>query len=293
VRFFRHRKIWIGWSALAFLLGGIFFLVPYLAEPRYQGRRLSYWLGEYLGGTARAQAQAEEAVLAIGSEGVPTLMRLLLPARESSLKRFLERKLGVEFIRDDASESARRQMGAIGFQLLGERAAPAIPLLVPILEDPDRSYVAWETLTSIGAPALPTAQRYLASTNSYAKERAVWAMVALAKTNEPAWHMLLTNSDPAIRATSYLVLGARAPLHSKIYDLILTALNDPNEQTASAAALAFRTMGDFGTNALPRLYEMQKTTNALLAAEISSSIKNLERRMRLQKNRQAKERTPE
>ena len=295
MRLFAHRRIWLGCGLLVALVG-LLFVFPYLAEPRYQGKRLSSWLRQYLHGNARAQAEAKEAVLAIGPEGVATLMRLLIPPRESSLKQLLEKKLNVEFIRDEADESAQRQMGAMGFHILGERAAPAIPHLVPLLHETDsgRARLAREALTSIGAPALPALQMLLASTNPEVKRSAVRPLVAVLKTNEFAWHSLLTNTDPEIRGEAYLVLSihARHP-GSKVYELILAGLNDPHELAASRAALAFRVMGDVGTNALPRLSEFEKTTNALLATEVAWTIKSLQKKMRLQQSRQTKSAAPD
>lgn len=144
----KRRLVWLMIACLAVLAAGtaIWFRANYHPEPVYQGRPLSYWLNQMsprLSMTRpvnarsffQAQMQAQAAVSHIGTNAIPTLLRML-EAQDSSLKlRFyvlIERlpHVHIRFARaDDLVWEAQR-----GFQLLGRPAAVAVPDLINIYQ---------------------------------------------------------------------------------------------------------------------------------------------------------------
>ena len=280
-----RKRVWIGSLVVLLLLAGTFFLVSYFSEPRYQGRRLRYWLSEYQRGNPRA----EEAVRTIGPKAVPALLEMLFtPEPRFASEQLLEKVLNVQLERDYSPTLEIRSYGALGFRILGAEAASAIPELTRILTDDSRAHEAWEALTGIGAPAMPVVEQFLAGTNRIAKKYATFAAISIGAGDEAALMKLLKHPDPNIRADAFIALpGYISRPGFRVYDHLLAGLDDPNELAASRAATALRLVGDVGTNALPRLYQLADTTNALLAAEIALSIKYLEKRIRLQREQTA------
>jgi HEAT repeat protein len=279
LKLLRHKRVWMGCAAVLLVLVGIVGLLVYFSEPRHQGRSLSFWLEEYHQGNSKAR----EAVLAIGPEATPALLRMLASGRKPFLRRRLERLLGME--EDYTGLADEWQKGQSGFFILGEKAAPAIPLIVPLLTDKDRAPYAWDILTLIGRPALPTARQFLTSTNRETQRSAVFAMAGVLNQDEPALQELLAHEDPIIRGETFIALAVYAQrTGSGYFERIVAGLEDPDPFAASHAAIALRLMGDTGTNALPELYRLEGATNALVAAEIASSIKTLTKRMRIQQS---------
>jgi hypothetical protein len=140
----RRKMIVLGAAVLVMGL-----MVGYLAgpaEPRYKG----YTLTEYLEGHWVQMdrgfgtndpdphfAPDKQAVLAIGTNGIPTLLRLsrtVDPTWKVNLVSWLKgHKLMRATYRD---AQTKRNLGFVGFYLLGEEAAPATSALVRLTQDP-------------------------------------------------------------------------------------------------------------------------------------------------------------
>jgi hypothetical protein len=276
-------KLAISLLAGALLLIAAFVLSHHFSEPRHNGKRLTFWLKEYY---ERYTPRSEEAILTIGTNGIPTLLKLLLHERSRSLSQFIEKTgLPIELIQDNAPVMERRHLATIGFQVLGSNAAPAIPMLLPLLDDSPRSHLASQALVSIGEPALAPIRPYLASTNSGTKRHAVHLVLWItqhARTNLDAF---LAHPDPAIRAATYLSIPPpRGVWYDYVLEKLLEGLKDPDPIAASYAAIALRNRGNDATNALPRLYRLKdelKPTNTMVAIELANTIKSLEKRIRL------------
>ena len=271
------RRVFISVLAGALLLAGVFALSHYFSEPRHGGQRLTFWLKEYY---ERSSPRSEKAILAIGTNAIPTLMKMLLEERSFFLSSLVE-KLPIEFVRDDSAWMQRRNLATVGFRVLGSNAVSAVPALLPLLEDRSRSYLAAEALQYIGEPALMPVEAYLTSTNANTKRYAVHLILAITDHAPAKVQSLLDHPDPVVRGHTYLYLRRPGVSTDYVLDELFKGLRDPDPSAASYAAIAIRTMGDDGTNALPRLYELQNSTNTLAQTELATTIKNLEKRIRL------------
>jgi hypothetical protein len=128
-------------------------LVAYLTtppEPSYQGRTLTEWLKihakyheksdpNYFNPDSREAASAE-AIQRIGTNGIPTLLRLI-EAKDSPMKDRANLLLATQsFIRfrfQPADEL--RYLAFLGFGHLGEGAMPTVPVLIQLMQTPDSS----------------------------------------------------------------------------------------------------------------------------------------------------------
>ena len=109
-------------------------------EPVYGGKSLSYWLRSYAtiqtgGMTGRGRALAEDALHHIGTNAIPTLLRLLQAKNYPltiKLDALIKKQHFVKspfWLADDKNIEA-----ALGFQVLGAEAKSAAPELINIFE---------------------------------------------------------------------------------------------------------------------------------------------------------------
>ena len=109
---------------------GLAWLLLQPGEPVYEGRPLGYWLEayNYVVVDRPGREQADEAVRHVGTNAIPTLLRLLR-ANDSDLKYKInewaskQRVIKVKriYARDENSEAF------IGFRILGPEAKVAVP----------------------------------------------------------------------------------------------------------------------------------------------------------------------
>ena len=129
-------------------------------EAAYQGKRLSAWL-RVVGSPNLVEAnQAREAVKEMGTNALPTLIRML-GTRESLLKSKLRQaSFRYPLVRRfyvPAPDPPGPGLWWMGFRILGSRAKPAVPQLIEMLGTEDdliRSRVA-SSLEAIGPIAFP------------------------------------------------------------------------------------------------------------------------------------------
>jgi hypothetical protein len=154
-------------AALALLLGAVVTFAPKSNEPVYEGRSLTQWLREVdeaplswngLEETNHPVRIAIRAVRAIGTNGVPTLLRLI-EARDSRAKTavlYLLDKQTVVRIRVRRAENLNRY-GIKGFQLLRTNAQAAVPSLLvdSHAKDPQLRTRALLALEMLGYPGTP------------------------------------------------------------------------------------------------------------------------------------------
>lgn len=123
---------------------------PREPEPVYRERTLTSWLRDY-------PQQANEAVRQIGSNAIPTLLRLLLKrdsATKLKLMNLVQRQHIIKF--DSTLAEVWNNAAEKGFQVLGAQAESAVPSLIEIASQNtfyrSRAY-AIQALGNIGPPA--------------------------------------------------------------------------------------------------------------------------------------------
>lgn len=284
MRTLRRKILWLTLGVFLILVV-TFTLFSYFSEPRHNGRRLSAWLALY-NQNIRLNAEVEEAVRAIGTNAIPTLVKMLIPGGNFSVVRLVERAgLHIELIEDTSDRWRDHNLAMHGFRILGPQASNAVPQLLTILENSDRAYFAAEALQTIGSPALAPVQQLLTSTNVETKRHSVHIILSITRRDTNTVSRLLTHPDHFIRGETYLWLRSHNLPPAYILSTLLDGLNDPHTYAAQRAVIGIRSLPlENATNALPRLYELQSTTNALLARELTNAIKNIEKRVRIEQS---------
>jgi HEAT repeat protein len=250
----RSMAFWSDWSwkvrvvALA-LVAGLVVLVFYQREPRYEGMALSEWLtagmnGDSDGDVTYAQHTVSKALVAMSPQALPILVDWL-ETRDSKigsvLTEFLQKQSLVEI--GFGKHVSRHELAAYGFALLGTNAAPAIPRLASLIEDPELSGSAFSALRSIGMAA--SEELLTALTNSQPNIRAS-AMVCLASwpfVHDPAilsaLLRTLEDSDATVASHTVQVL-VRMKVHADIvHPAILKLAAQTNYLARSTAIRAF------------------------------------------------------
>ncbi|HEX7861081.1 MAG TPA: hypothetical protein VF773_12180 [Verrucomicrobiae bacterium] len=267
--------------ALAVLIFASYALISYIAEPRYKGRSFTSWLREYEQ-NLWDESESARAILAIGTNAAPTLAKMVLAQESFSLARVAKKlRIPIEFLASsEPYENHRLAMN--GFRLLGPTASNALPFLSSVALEPD-AYYAYEAIQAIGQPALPLLNQMLSTTNHEAKRYAVWSILNINFKDFGALSNLLIYPDPQVRGEAYLCVPSRhyIPQADRL-EILLRGIGDPQTFASQRAVLGLRQLGLYATNALPRLYELQSTTNARLAQEITTTIQNIEKRVRIE-----------
>jgi HEAT repeat protein len=196
------------------------------AEPVYKGEPLSYWLQCYDGQmptglpNANREAQANEAIKAVGANAIPTLLRLLdwREPRWKGLLRALEARIGVNKIPNTLAPRAVYQVqGAFG--TLGSKASNAAPKLIEIYNHNPNVTVKLVALSSLGQigpaarEAVPALIRIATqpTTNGFMVQyQACHTLVGIHADPElavPALIKCLEDKESIVRATAAECLG--------------------------------------------------------------------------------------
>jgi hypothetical protein len=191
-------------------------------------------------------------------------------------------RIPIEFLASSEPYENHR-LAMHGFRLLGPTASNALPILGSVAVDEPNSYYVYEAIQTIGKPALPMLNQFLTTTNQEAKRYAVWSILNINLTDFTVLSNLLVYPDPQVRGEAYLCVPSRhyIPQHDRL-QILLRGIGDPHNFASQRAVLGLRQLGFYATNALPRLYELQSTTNARLAQEITTTIQNIEKRVRIE-----------
>jgi HEAT repeat protein len=241
--------------------GGARLIVREPAEPEYEGQPLSYYLNSLTYDVRRDRA-AREAVRAIGSNAVPHLIRIL-DARESPFKiRFNELAGRQSLIRFRFTPlSARQVPAAISCQELGPVAAPAIPALARLVDNPELARWAVPALAEIGPQTFPLLTNALFSGNPAARAAAAGSLRRM-RPRELAMAPLLRtldHTDAGLRALAAESLGALGLDSSAIVAALIPRLDDEDNSVRIATARSLGWLGRAASAAVPKLIELYRS----------------------------------
>lgn len=299
----RRYGIWI--SAILLAAGtGVLWLVlnSSNSEPVYKGRRLSAWLEDATEFTdVDTQRQAVEAIKAIGTNGLPSLIRMMR-SKDSQFKLgLIELSRKQQFVKFQPElASSVHQRAAYGCAILRSEARPAISTLMDLLQVQHDDTMVAGALVRIGPDGVLALTGGL--TNKSADVRycitaalahiGIWRSSTnntpeqIATLNQeadiavPALMKLLSNkSDPARgqAATTLGVIGFHADI---VVPALIETLQDANtaEDGLSTAISAARALGRFGHEAegsIPALVIALKSPSAGLQDAATKSLKEI------------------
>jgi hypothetical protein len=232
------------------------------SEPVYQGKPLSYWCDQYaanryLETDKEPKKQAETAIRAIGTNAIPTLLRML-KARDSKLKLKLIELASKQHVINIEWKTAtdRHYEASMAFMCLGPEAKFAVPGLIEILNechsDPyngapgPRGSIIADIFSNIGpaaADAVPQLVRFTTDTNYIIRWSAVSALGEIhAKPDLAVPTLTKSLRDPVgvIRGKAAISLSAfGSDAKSAVPELIKT-LADPYSDVRAVAATALK-----------------------------------------------------
>jgi HEAT repeat protein len=274
-------------------------------EPVHRGKSLSYWLDR----SATREVEAEAAVLNIGTNCIPTLLRKL-QAKDPQLKvKLLELAEKQDFIDINCKTAEDEHVRAInGFRLLGDRAREAIGALTNLyaVGPPDLQERIAEALGAIGPSsktAIPLLICGMDSTNAKVRESAASALWQIRSEPErvvPALMKALhdpvqpvqfnaigglacfgTNARAAIPALLSLAGDKNETVRSEIMDALRLTRGEPQvvvpvlataltDSSPFVRGRAAYALGAFGTNAMPTIPLLLE-----LAKETNDTVRDL------------------
>jgi HEAT repeat protein len=245
----RWRVIIIIFASSA-LMAGAAWQVLRPREPVFEGKPLSFWLQGYdpIRGTEPGNQKADEVVSKVGTNAIPTLLRMLSagdPPFILKLKALVHRQHFITFRRRTPANQHFQAVKA--FQRLGPGAKTAVPALIEIYEQNLSAASQIETahaLGSIGPQAKEAVPTLLCGmTNIDANVRRETAFVLMQIHAEPALVLpVLANSlhDPSfsVRMAALLTIGTFGADAKSVAPSMVQLLNDPDPQIREAAAVA-------------------------------------------------------
>ncbi len=199
------------------------------AEPIYEGRSLGVWLRGYLGGEPERQ-RADEVMLQIGTNAIPTLLRMLRERDSAIAVRLvvLLRRQNLVKIRYTFADE-RNAEAAQAFAVLGARAKDAVPELIRIYQQNFSDSSRCRACNSLGAVG-PAASEAI-----------------------PTLLSGLTNADWSVRELCADTLGMIHSRPQTVVAALAKALRDTNDTVRAFAALG---LGRFGADAKPAVADL-------------------------------------
>jgi HEAT repeat protein len=283
---FERRRILFG-IFVTLVLAGFAWLVLRPHEPVYQGRALSVWFQQaYPRGTydlAPHSPEAANAVSAIGTDAVPSLLRMA--AAGDTMERRILAHFALEFpFLHLPVQQNDGELAVWGFKVLGPKARPAIPALIRLLDDKSalvqvnaaRSLGGLGTAAQEAVPALVTVLGRAAGTR--------WQVVAVRDAAASALGEIGPAAAPAIPDLAALtnVLAAELALRKIRGDSLLPFIerlkdtSDHRKWTQTATLIAG--LGPNAEPAVPFLLAGLRSTNCSMREQGLYALARIGRR---------------
>ena len=231
-------------ALLTIVLGVMVWAVlrPREHEPVYKGKPLSYWLGGYFQTStndAVDQKMANEAMKHVGTNAIPTLLRMLRKTDSALKLKLLSLSQKQHFFRVPYTHPTIYYSEARdGFRALGPLASNAVPELVKIY-DQNLSPMSQATIAGIFGTIGPAAK---AAVPSLVRE--------------------LVNTNGSVRNNAIVALGRIHADPDVVVPALIKALNDSDPNNQVQVAMVLRAYGTDAKAAVPALIELSKQPSA-------------------------------
>lgn len=245
------------------LLVGLLLFATREEDPLYQGKPLSGYLQNHRGDglvifsgnsleprldLELADSKAIEAISNVGPQALPMLVRMLNGGDskiESWLRPALQRfPLLQRIIHLKAQDQWRNRVGsAMAFRQLGQRAAPAVPSIIPLLKDPNSALVAIIVLMHIINPE---------------RERDILSLTNVFSL-QPS--MISGGHLYHLQAGALLAIGHFGPKASAAEPFLIGCLCSTNGPIQAAAAVALARIGSVSKQVIPVMTRNLPQTN--------------------------------
>lgn len=252
-------KFWLT-CALVIVAVGILlawaWMPPRHEEPVYQGKTLSKWLAACAAGDRDRgpETQSEAAIRKIGTNGIPTLLRLIQTPDSyfrSKLKALMEKQTFIEAYFEAAEDS--RYMAWHGFEVLGEAGKGAVPDLLTLAKKPSGTVGRGEVILALGCID-PSAQATIP------------ALVSIA-------------SDPKDQERGYAIysLFLMRSTAESVMPLFESCLRDTNASIRRIAAIGLSRFGETGKSSIPALILLLSDPDWAVRYQATNAVKLIDR----------------
>jgi hypothetical protein len=265
---------WKGKTVCVLMIIGVASALIYITQPNdpvYKGKRLSEYLAQFSahglspggvnmnGGVSTAlilphielscsDPLVYEAIHAVGTNALPMLVRML-GSKDTRFQRWVwttvqENRFLKEHIRiEPPVRGWKRQIAALaGFQELGHFALPAVPKIIPLLEDPDSCNAAVVALLAIRPDR---EDQILSLTNA----------LRIKETSAAGGFPFLHHSAALLALSAF---GAKA---SGATPLLVNCMTSTNDRVRASAAIALAKIGAPAAKVVPLIVANLPATN--------------------------------
>jgi HEAT repeat protein len=273
-----RRPLLILLLLLLALVAAAFFLLP-RPQPSYNGLTLSQWLEAAMSQSSLpdppSYSKAADAIQHIGTNAIPWLVEWTLYDGPDNRKlRLLVAKLPRRFSGwfHFVDPDQRRNMGTLGFAILGDTASPAVPKLARAIDSHRYSLTAKhhaiEALGYIGRDGAPVLLKLLAERQKHDHRLVLGAVHCLGGvgdlgTNRAQAAALLlpclhdSNADDELVFYAAAAIGYYRLEPAASVPALMTLLNHPDQRIRGVAASALGHFGEEARPALPGLERLQ------------------------------------
>ncbi len=244
-------------AAFAAAVAGLLVWLALSPAPRelvYEGRPLSAWLIDLQNpGNREAYAAATNVLNEVGTNTFPTLLHMIR-AHDSRLTRGLFTLIDMQHLFKISHISSSRQNGAavMGFNLLGYRAAPAVPELVRMYDRKSSPLVI---------------RGNIALCLSYIGPDATAAVPSLLRETR--------NADDNLRGAAYQALASIHADPEAVAPVFIKGFQDPSFFVRFEAAYGLRNFGPDAKSAVPALIDCIKKVNPATPQTLPSGVTQL------------------
>ncbi len=248
---------------------------PYVGQ-KYEGKSLRRWVHILLyyhgeeSGDAELVNEALSAIRFFGADALPYLVPKLREKNESwkieffrflidpasneknpewknKLIEFLDRGKTFPFLQNSNDIRVR---AADGLEVLGSKAAVAIPQIRPLLADPELAHDAIRVLQSIGPAAIPALTNQFSNPILQIRLNAMDAVMNMgtnAANVAPVFLNYLKDAEPYVRQAAIGgIFNVQSNQPDRVLSVLLTAVGDENPKVSQTA---FWFMGRLGASA--------------------------------------------
>jgi hypothetical protein len=292
---------------LVALIGLVAWLVLPERQPVHRGMPVFAWIrdGYFRSATGVTPQQANEAVLAVGTNGVPYYMSLLETGPDLPLKhRMLEWTYRHVYPRLDLTSAdvrLRRAIGACALSILGAQAKEAIPALTNLVTngEADQKGMAAEALADIGLHGVPFLTNQLINPKSesrtlcfqvlgryseprylcgQAKPRAPEEVDAAGRILVPMFVAHLNDADTEMQANSITLAGMFAGQPKVVVPILAEHLGNATN-TMELRSAALQALGGYGVEAkaaVPMLQQSLQDQDPVIRREAARILKKID-----------------
>lgn len=243
-------------------------------EPSYQGRSLSGWLNE------SDELKAREAVAQIGTNAIPFLLKSVASEDSSLKKKLLKLARKQSVINFNIYSAQAKQFEAMtAFELLGAKAAPAIPALEKLFESDGTTIAAGMSLAVIGNESIPVLVKGLTHTHWHVRHSATAALAYLetdAVSAVPNLLVALNDTNRVVRSAAAWALGEIKEEPNLVIPALIKLLDDKDTTVRWNAALALGEFGDLSSAAVPKLTKIAEAKIPYLSEHAVTALEKID-----------------